>query len=392
MNKQARSGYILMLALMTVSVGVVMVTSLYQVSQVYLSFLRRARLQHEARAVAYSGPQIVRAQLAKILLKEQEDKKKKTESSKSNDKIPGKPKKAQPEPASATKGLGPSQELLLLLNSWQTFELDERKDGVDATLKIYLSCEQGKVDLNHLSTIFKKQEKAKKDSIKTASKQKEEEQLFTKFFAKLGKIGGGQRVQMLKALKATLIKREYNWYDATELLDNKELKPLASQIYPSAPEPKNSTVKEVKPKSSLENQISINDLFTVDTSSSCLVPWALSRSVCVLLGIPALRSASEEKLKLLASKPIGIGKDSAKVWNAHLAPLYKKKWSALPKLAQKLLSNECGATVFSVVSYAYVGGVVHGVWTLIRMVHTAHNKSNKQEAQVRFEIVKMIDI
>jgi hypothetical protein len=393
--KQVRSGFILMLALMTISIGVVIVTSVYRVSQVYLSFIRRTRLQQEACQLARSGPQIVCAQLAQLAQKQFDaDNKRDTSVGQSSEpKSEPKPKFSasiapkgkKPTPQGMTS-LKPTEELLGMLNSWQTFPFEDGKQSIEGTLKVYCACEQGKVDLNALSFMLQSQKKEQKKSGKSAQPKNDKLQL-SRFFELLGK-SAGNGTKGLKALESTLVARAYHWYDSTELVANKELEFFAKQLYPNSLAPG----KKKKDKKEKKNNFALKDLFTVRTGlDGCMVPWALSASTCKLLGVPMLQTLSKEKLKLLAKKPIGRDNDPAKVWDAHLAPVYKKKWKALPKLAQKLLEGGCGATTFSVVSYAYVGGVSYGVWAIVRMVPNK-GASKKQQLPVQFEIVEIINI
>ena len=143
MNKSPhsqQSGFVLVLTLIMLSMIVMLVTQLFQSSVIHFYFDRTVIEREKAKMLARSG-----IELAYSLL-------------------------TIPQPQEGNEGAKagyPPQEkkdlniellkkILPTLNRWQTFALTQETDGIDGEIKLCITCEDGKLDLNQWFDFTKK--------------------------------------------------------------------------------------------------------------------------------------------------------------------------------------------------------------------------------------------
>ncbi len=242
------------------------------------------------------------------------------------------------------------------LNRWHDFKLTEKEDGIDGTLRICITCEQGKININEAFD-FKKME-------------------FKKEYAQLLKslvLPGWPEGELVHRLTEFFKKRKRKLDDVTELLDVPGMNKLGGIFYVPP-------VKPAKGKKSEPRGITLQDLFTTWTKNDKLDLLWLSNSVSLILHMR----------QPLADDPI-IRKERFKqfyqAFKKELAKDWLENWKTLePWLGEKpksladynnIFSKQFGPEVFSVLSCGKVGNVEQSVLAVIRK-ESAQDDSNKK--------------
>ena len=337
MKHTTRSGFVLVLTLMVLSLAVVIVTYLFNRGNTNIVYMHAMVEREKARMLALSGVQVAIAQLAQEIKVEQK-------------KQAGTPA-TQTAPGQNTQQAGGDSNIVAqkllerivpTINRWQKFSLKESTDSIDGQIDICIVCEQGKLDINQMFD-FKKHEWRGGSKI-----------LMQQLFKLLKK--EDSFAQFEKFLKD----RQYRLDDVTELLAIKGFETFKSHIFYMPP-----TEQE---KDEKMRPLYLTDLFTVWSGKQTLDPWVFSDSLCGLLGLKrALANDIEQRKKSIA----GAAKNFTgtvqwdKDWNKLLNPLYEKEFKSLPKGLDMILSTKFEPTAFSVLSYGKVGGMVQRVVAII---------------------------
>lgn len=339
-NARAKSGYILLLTLMMLSLCVVLITYLFNKGAVNTPYSYAVIKREKAKLLALSGIEIATAQLAKKIEVQQKKEAKAPQS-------PQDPKQGgvNVEEEAAKSFLS---WLLPVLNHWQTFSLKEEVDGVDGTIKICISSEDGKININRMYD-FKKHEfmggEFGKTWIKVGFKNIGEEESYDPF-------------------EKFLKERSYRLDDVTELLLIKGFDAFKHHIFF---EPAQETATKKKQPTNLA------DLFTVWSNQPQLEPWLLSPSVVQLLDLKRQDAADKEGRKKLAlqwTKEFKLNSAWATDWNKIMKPIYGKDFASLPKGIDFLLNTKFDPKTFSVLSYGKVGDVVQKLLAIVERVAT----------------------
>ena len=344
-------GYIIPLTLLLISFSFMLITSIVQTA---LNYQRLAKLnldREQSRALAISGIQLA---LSQITFEQQEDK------SEGKDNKPQDPSKKR------------AQQLIPIINTWQTIELTEPAVGVEGTIKLYITCEQGKINLNYLSDSIEKDKgkggsetgpEGPYGSTQGLTKgQEEQKKTFSSSIDEL--IKKAADFSIVEALKKAQDRLGRKVEDATELKLDKKM------FVEPAQEDKNK-----KP-------IYLMDLFTTTQGSGKLNPWFFSRSLSSALGLSEKDQAKNgkelaEKFKQTLQWP--------KDWDDIFVPVYGKKFDSIPKEISSLFSTQFEATAFSVVSYAKVGTVTQKVYALLESTDSVSPSSKN----VTFKVTKL---
>lgn len=256
------------------------------------------------------------------------------------------------------------KEFFKNLNQWQTFTLKQKADGIDATIQLYMSCEQGKIPLNALWD-FKEKKWIAVDKLDVK-----------KLLANLILSRSGNQEKVLEPLEAALKKFDKPVEDLTALFVHDYFKGLAPEFYPL---PASAEQGGEKPK----KELNFADVFTVGTSELTLQPPFLSAGVQAAFD---LKKVSEEKKIEDAMKKVIEGlKDSLEwktAWDQLMFPLYGKKYESLPQPLTKLFSSTVGASEISVVSYGKVGNVTQKLLVLL-------NQNLESDGRVTYAIKKL---
>lgn len=338
-SKQAANshGYILVLALMITSVTVAMVSSLFYRSLLHYQRARYTYNKEQARILARSGIECALGQLNGIFKRPPQQKK----------QAPGQEQK-KPEPKeqpnkqdSGKKELSPRKQrtdkLLKLLNRWQTFELKDSKEGIDATIKLYVACESGKININKMYDFSKKQF-VKQGEFEASA-------LLQLIFGNITQFT--QKKDLFPKLSKFLKKQKFNLPDATSLFTDKDLRILGNNYAPDI---------EAQKK-----QLYFSDLFTIDSDSLVIDPLFLSSSLAIAVGFKTNKIKNTQEF--LSKVPDKI--DWSRDWDTILQPIYGKKYENIPEPLKNAIGSQFEPNVFSVVSYARVGEITQKMYAIL---------------------------
>jgi hypothetical protein len=361
MKTSKHPGYILLLTLMILSISTIIVTQIFVQARLYNSFIPLMIEKEKARQVALSGVAIAIAQLSlhdahfektSSLAKDLQEKKEAKNA--------------------ATESLEHAKSLLKIILSvqqrWQTFVLKHEVDGIDAQVSICITCEDGKLNINHLYD-FEKHELKK---IALASP----EELF-KQLGDASKPFTGNR-NMFESIQEFLKKRRDPLVDVTQLLQGKALEDFKEYLFyvplkGGALSEQEGKEEEKKPK------IFLADVFTISSDSHRINPWVLSSSLQLLLKMKPFTTGNEKDFEkeveeLLEKVP--LDKISwQKDWNTYLKPLYKVDFESLPKELIPFLSTKFEPRQFSVLCYGKVGRITQKLLVILERSTTGEGES-----------------
>ncbi|MBN1549286.1 hypothetical protein JW872_01350 [Candidatus Babeliales bacterium] len=324
--KTQRSGYILVLALLLLTLGIVITTNIFNTGSVYSMQTRTLVDREKARQVAVGGLELAKRELTITLTDEQKEKQK-------NDS------------ALETKLL--LAHLLPVLNRMQRFVLKEAVDGLDGEVGICISSEFGKINLNVLYD-FKN-----KKFIGEGNPQGDMRKVAQAVFNKLPR---AEQDGMFAAFERFLKKQEQPLSDTTELLSIKEFQQFGNDLFYQPPLSKESRT------------VALTDIFTVERTTAELNPWLLSNSLCILLGLQAaeVNDISNRKSEGKKWAQNFVNKWTLENdWNTRLQPIYKKDFASLPKEFVSLLNTQFESGTFSVLSYGKVGNITQRVYAIL---------------------------
>jgi hypothetical protein len=261
--------------------------------------------------------------------------------------------------------------LISNLNRWQAFELDPKIDGVSGTVKICITSEHGKININHAFD-FKKQEFKKE------------------FVALLGGLeipGKLKPGEFLNKISEYLKNRSKKLYDVSELLNIVDLENFNINIFYDPPK---SFKKEAKPNSDLILQ----DIFTTWTDDKKIDPMLLSDALCAILGTTRPRADDAKKYKEKFKKVAMDFKDDwGSDWDAnwkHLEPIYGSKPKLLSSI-KDILVEKFKPKVYSVLSYGKVGQVEQRLLAVIRevQIEQSDQAQKPQDEQAQTKVFKI---
>lgn len=352
-----QKGYIIIMTMLIIALGVAIVTYIYKKGTLYNPLAQLAAHKEKARMLTMSGLQIALAQLG--------------EPSKNNTDDKNEQKKntyLKQETQSETALL--YQTLLPRLNRWQNFVLKENVDGVDATIRIAIGCEEGKINLNQIYDFTKKEFRKLPDGISDWSlilkelcvileKQTENKELF-------------------EALKNFLHNRTQPLNDITELLLIKEFSKFKEAIF----------YQPLDTKTGKEHNglLYLADIFTLYTQTHMIDPWVLSDSMCGILKFPrAEQNDLENRIKII--EPILKKFKNTYTWNSDwqhfLQPIYQKELQSLPKGIESVLQEKPDPTIFSVLISATYGKVTQKLYGIIERVKKKSSEQTGYTVEVR---------
>ena len=245
------------------------------------------------------------------------------------------------------------EKTLAILNRWQLFPLTKELDGTQGTIKVYISCEDGKIPLQNLI------DPATKKMVKP----------FQELLKNMYPSGDKKPKDRTPALAAFLQKKDTLLEDPTQILPFFELPLVINQPNPKA-------------KTHSAPQTTLLDVFSAWNTTGKINPLFFSRSCSTLLKLkastPATRDDKDQKElyhRIAETVSKEWGSDWEKNWSA-LTPLYGAK----PQMSAEttsLFSEAVEPTVFSVVSCGIVQGVEQRLYAIIQK----HKKAPAQESQ-----------
>ncbi len=332
-----KPGYVLALALMVMSLSVIMLTSIFYKSIVHYKYSTYFMRREKAQWLALSGIEIARAQLGITEPKKQRESTKEKKEHIQDSALNNTQETASQEISTKKVRIG---KKLKLVNRWQTFTLQERTDGIDATIKIFIACEHGKVNINQLYNFNQRQFITQGPFDALA--------FYTMFFNRLTPLV--HQKNLLDAFVQFLKNRGYELDDVTSLNVKQEFSVFANRI-----------VREPEQQASAK-QVYLMDLFTLDSERMTLDPLFLSVSIQTLLGLRQHHMRDYEHVL----KDWNEGMPWEQAWDKVLAPLYGKEYTVLPEELKPLLSSQVEPSVFSVISYATVGEMTQKMYAIVQ--------------------------
>lgn len=352
-----KKGYIIPLTLMLISVAVMLITIMYQQGSLFVPFMSVVHKREQARSLALSGIEIARSQLTRSIQKEDKvvDFK---DSKKSN--LDATVKKETDE-AWLLAHIVPS------LNRMQIFALKKDIDGIDGSIEMAISAESGKININAIYD-FKKHQ-----FIGQGAKQGVDWQKIMKtVFGKMRKEPSGKQ-NLYESFEQFLKKRHYKLNDATELLTEQAFWGFSASLFFEPHEP----VKRLP---------YLLDIFTVYTTNAKMQPLLFSNSLLMLLGMQkSLSKTTKQRSSIIQNigKQFAPQMDWNKNWNTVLKPLYDVELQGLPKGIDAVLDGKFDPTMFSVVSYGIVDGIVQKAYAILERIKQSDKKKIRYETKIR---------
>lgn len=354
--------FIIIFALMIVSLMTYLTVQLVNGVLVTNNFVAIIMQREQAKALALSGVQIAIKQLICLEIedKKEKDVKKKLDEDKEADAGDEADKKT---PDSKLKPHDKKflDQVFPFLNRWRTFSFEEKRDGFAAELKICLTCEEGKININEAFD-FKKQE------------FKKEYAALLKSLEIKDKLAAGE---LAAKLQEFLIKRARKLEDISELAQLPACKNLA--IFYKPPEKPTGKKEEARPNINL----ALSDIFTIWSDSYEVNPMLFSDGLCAIFTFRRPLATDPELLKKnMKQFKSQFKPEVAKDWDANweiLKLLYDQK-PVFFKEMQGIFSKEFGPRTYSVISYATVGKVTQRVMAIVKKIDRPRDEKKPSDA------------
>jgi hypothetical protein len=334
---------------MVLALATTVVTYISNISFVQVPFAYMTVEREKAKMLALSGIQV-----AVALLSQEVDVAQSPKNSADKQSQPPQAAQKKQEPSEQEKAAKEFiQKIVPHLNRWQTFELNEKVDGVDGAIKLCITSEQGKIDLNawyDFETHSFKGDKAHQQALKS---------LILAAFKGLG--GEDLYAEFEKFLKA----RQYRLDDITELLRIPGF--IAWREYVFYPGP----ITKEKEQEKNKTPVYLTDIFTVWSGTQTIDPWLLSNSMCGLVGVKQAQSKDVENRKKAVEqviKDVTLEAQWATDWKKYLSPLYGAELNSLAKGVELIFGTRFEPKVFSVLSYGVVGNVTQRALAILERV------------------------
>lgn len=326
-HTHSSSGFILIITLSIITLSIILITYISNKSSSYIPFTRLSVDRPKAYELALGGLQLALSQLATA---------------------------AQGTSKAKPTELDHAKELLITLlptyNQWQTFKLNSKTDGFDGELKICITSESGKININQIYDFKNKKFVGEGDKIGDYKK------IMQAIFERIPTfIPLAQGLDLFKGFEKFLKERQYEVQDVTELLSIKEFDVFKRLIFY---EP--STIKTIY----------LTDIFTVWTDKKTIEPWLLSDSLVKLFNFqstPLEMVKEKEDMRQTLLKGFALKTEWTPIsWNSMMKPLYGVQFQALPEFIMPLLGDSFEATTFSVLSYAKVGTMTQRLLAIVQ--------------------------
>lgn len=251
--------------------------------------------------------------------------------------------------------------LISNLNRFQSFDLNKKIDGVSGQLKICICSEHGKININEAFDFEKQEFKKEYKALLGAIEMR-------------GKLPPGEFV---KRITDFLKKRNKKLYDVTELIDVPGLEHLNAFYTP----PK----LNVKGNGAPNEDVFLQDIFTVWTDNHKMDPFLFSDSLCAIFGLRRPRADDQVKQKERFNK---VAEEFEENWGnnwdenwKHLQIIYDNKPKVLSNI-KDILVEKFDPKVYSVLSYAMVENVEQRLLAIIKEVRDLSSEDEKAEESV----------
>lgn len=344
-----KSGYIIPLTLMLISMAIAFITIIYQRGSVFVPLMGTMMRREKAKLLALSGIDIAMAQLTQ-----------QSSVVDSND--------------SAKKAASLERELLTTLlpalNRWQEFQLKQQRDGVEGTIKISISCEAGKIDINKIYDFSKQQ------FVGQGKLQGDWQKISKDLLGRIQKMTPGTD-NLFQAFEAALKQRTSLFNDATELIMLEAFAPFAAALFYEPPA-RGMQKDGTRP-------LYLLDIFTV-YGGTTLQPWLFSDSLLGILGVSRAKSGDVKQRQAIVTEWISkwtLTTQWQTQWNSALKPVYGLELQSLPNGLDSVLQERFDPKFFSVVSYGIVGDVTQRAYAIIEREKSTVQGKERYECKLR---------
>lgn len=357
----ASSGYILLLVLMVVALLSLMATYLALRVHTYYPAMHHPQAKAQAHLLALGGVQIGMAQLVDFFTEKKEPA---VQAGEPATQKPGEggtggagaqKKQANPDEQSRKTLM----QLLPRLNQKQSFVLQKKVEGVDGSVEICISSEDGKLDLNQLwdfknnQFVFEKQENKKK--------------LVQELFSRTEKLS--KTADLYASLQKKFKERGYLFNDVSELLMIQEYKKFAEHLFYEPAKNK----EEVPP-------LYLTDIFTIWTGKQKIDPWLFSTAWQRILDLKSVQQSNLEQVL----KEFKKSTQWTTSWDKTAALLYEKNFNNLPKNIELFFDTKFEPKIFSVLSYGIFDKMTDKVLAILELETTQEKDGTKKiEVKVR---------
>ncbi len=352
--KKNQPGFMLMMTFFGLALLVTLVTYYLHTTRIYTRFGYVFYEREKVKMLARSGITIALSQLSLADSKLIKDLQKNDQESLKNQK----------DPVWRKKQL--CKILLTVCNRWQTFECTEKDDGIEGTIQIAITAEDGKIPLSKLINYEKHDFEIFDQIKKTGGKE-----ILKDFFDRYKKYANGK--DLFESFEQWLKKTDYYLVDVTQLLIIESFKDIRNTLFfiPPAVDQKEQSLSAA-----------FTDCVSIERSAGALNPFLFSESVKQVYGFDkGKKFFSSEQIDEIIEK---VSLDSIKwdtVWDTYCKDVYGKNFQGLPEGFSQMLSTKFEPNVFSVVCYAKVGKIEQKLVAII-----VRNFSQNSEV---FEIKKL---
>jgi hypothetical protein len=353
-----KSGYILVMALMIISLIVLITSIMNDTGGSYVPYMAAMEQRQKARLLARGGIAFAQSQLGRIVTAEQD--KKGTQKKPTN-------------PTDEQLAVTLLKDILPVLNHWQHIDFTFEKDGIDGSIEFLIACEQGKLNINEL---FDFKEKKFKDD------KKGDQSVKTILTTLLTPVEKRMKIsELVTALETMLGKRGYPLNDITELLTQKNFAGFKYAQFLSHTTHQASDAEKTPP-------FILTDLFTTHTNTMLLEPWLFSDSVRRLYGMQPLNSKAaikKDTQDALAEtlKKFKIKSDWNKDWDERLKPLYGVQLSQLSKGSVQFFTKTFEPCIFSVIVSATVGENTQRLYAILERIKKSQDTKTLYDIHIR---------
>ena len=339
-----KRGYILFLLFSILSVCTMLITLYFSQSVSYQNLMQVLTTQDKAKQLALSSASIGQALL--YIPKE-------------NKQSTAKAKDAHQSPKGSDHKL--LEQVLPYMHETHSYSLSQNVEGMDATLKVHLISENGKLNINSIYDFSEKK-------FLHEGQEGDRKKFCQWLFEKISKIT--EKPSLFNAFEKELQNRTHDFNDVTDLLYIKEfLHTFQDHVFYNT-------------NKADSNTIFLADIFTISEQET-INPWFLSHSWRILLDLPDTVSLSDEdQKKVLESFKKQMNWD--KEWDNSLKLLYLKDYKDLPPEIKSMLTTDFEANIFSLLLQAIIGETSSTIFTIL--------KANTKNELATFDIVKVYQL
>lgn len=336
-----RSGFILVLAMLLISLGTLLVVPLAQRVMVHRQLMQIAIARERAGFLLFDGIQIALDHIESVFGAAQ-DKEKKEKN---------------------------AEQFLALCGRWQQFSFEDTKEHVAGKIALYLVPEASKININLLYD-FEKKEFIKTEKVDARALLKA-----------LGPLLFQEEQNSLDARMAEIFaERKKPFDDITELLKHSPWNSIPA-VFPQAPEDAKSVEQKKK--------IALTDIFSTLTTSSGIYPLTFSESFQEMLSFNRRGEDNQEEGNKRRAQALLGSTDWSAQWQTMLAERTGKNYTDINAAIRAYFAPSLQPEYFSVVVYATVGTVTRGMCAILAKIEKPSEKSKKDSPEFSWSVTRL---